>query len=85
MNDVATADGASSSTGTPDTTTAAAPEAEREPPAAVLPPAKQAQQKKKAEAPRGDADPMFFSMLLRTQRLLEKDLRAQKISSLRIV
>ena len=32
-----------------------------------------------------EADPLLFSRLLRTQRLMEKDARAAKISSLSIV
>ena len=32
-----------------------------------------------------ETDPLFFSRLLRTQRLLEKDARAAKISSLSII
>ena len=32
-----------------------------------------------------ETDPLFFSRLLRAQRLLEKDARAAKISSLSIV
>ena len=59
MNDVGL--GAASSTDVaPDTTTTAPPEAEGEPAAAVLPPAKQAKQAKKAEAQRGEPDPLFF-------------------------
>ena len=42
--------------------------------------------KAKPEAREPDkTDPLFFSMLLRTQRLLEKDARAAKLSSLSIM
>ncbi len=39
----------------------------------------------KPETVKPETDPLFFSRLLRTQRLLEKDARAAKISSLNIM
>ncbi len=38
-----------------------------------------------AKAPPKEPDPMFFPMLLRTQRLMERDARSARLSSLRIV
>ena len=67
-----------------DTAQATVPE---EPQVQAAAPAAKAK-KAKPEAPRGEPlepDPMFFGMLLRTQRLLERDARSAKISSLRIV
>ncbi len=50
---------------------------------------KAAAPKAKKQAPEASGepkpDPLFFSMLLRTQRLLEKEARAAKISNLSIV
>ena len=36
-------------------------------------------------APKPEPDPLFFPMLLRTQRLIERDARSVRLSSLRIV
>jgi hypothetical protein len=38
-----------------------------------------------ATAPPKEPDPLFFPMLLRTQRRMERDARSAKLSSLRIV
>ncbi len=38
-----------------------------------------------AKAPPKEPDPLFFPMLLRTQRLMERDARSARLSSLRIV
>ena len=84
MNDdagatTATASAASAaSAAAPDITDAAAPPAAARPQATVRP-----ETVKPPEKP--EADPLFFSRLLRTQRLMEKDARAVKISSLSIV
>ncbi len=37
------------------------------------------------KAPPKEPDPLFFPMLLRTQRLMERDARSARLSSLRIV
>ena len=63
----------------PDITDAAASPAAARPQAATVKP----ETVKPPEKP--EADPLFFSRLLRTQRLMEKDARAAKISSLSIV
>ena len=84
MNDdagatTATASAASAaSAAAPDITDAAASPAAARPQATVKP-----ETVKPPEKP--EADPLFFSRLLRTQRLMEKDARAAKISSLSIV
>ena len=62
----------------PDITDAAAPPAPPRPQATVKP-----ETVKPPEKP--EADPLFFSRLLRTQRLMEKEARAAKISSLSII
>ena len=67
---------ASASAAAPDITDAAT----AAPPAVARP---QAATVKPPEKP--EADPLFFSRLLRTQRLMEKDARAAKISSLSIM
>ncbi len=62
----------------PDSAGAAAPAAAARPQATGKP-----ETVKPPEKP--EADPLFFSRLLRTQRLMEKDARAAKISSLSII
>ena len=67
----------------PDITDAAASPAAARPQATVKPETVKLEAVKPPEKP--EADPLFFSRLLRTQRLMEKDARAAKISSLSIV
>ena len=74
MNDLAD----TAATGDAAATPAAVPE---EPRVQAAPKAKA---KPEAREP-DETDPLFFSILLRTQRLLEKDARAAKISSLSIM
>ncbi len=66
-----------------DTTAQAAVPEEPEAAAPTKKAKRQAKPEARAEPPK--PDPLFFAMLLRTRRLLEKDARAAKISSLRIV
>ena len=57
-----------------------------EPQVQAAAPTKKAKKQAKPEAREPlEPDPMFFPMLLRTQRLLERDARSAKISSLRIM
>ena len=73
-DDTATAAAAAAASATAADTTAAAEAPKAAQTAKVKPPAREP-----------ETDPLFFSRLLRTQRLLEKDARAAKISSLSIV
>ena len=81
MNDDTATDAAASAASAASTTASAAATAAdtAAPPAAARPQAATVKPEKV------ETDPLFFSRLLRTQRLLEKDARAAKISSLNII
>ncbi len=88
MNDDATG-ATTATTATASTASAAAPDiadaATAAPPAVARPQATVKLETVKPETVKPEADPLFFSRLLRTQRLMEKDARAAKISSLSII
>ncbi len=70
LADTADTAAAAAATAVPEESTAAAPKAKKQAPEARAEP---------------KPDPLFFAGLLRTQRLLEKNARAAKISNLSII
>ena len=82
MNDDTATDAAASATATAASAASAAADTAAAAPTAT--PGAQAATVKLATV-KPETDPLYFSRLLRTQHLLEKDARAAKISSLSIV